>query len=111
MSVSRSLTFLGTPWSVAASLVAVALTAGFCFIAWRRSGYRPSMGLLEVMRLALVATVAVLLNVPVAERAIVQDAVYETLPPAGRLTVPLMNPVVSEKLQVLEGLELAAEHI
>jgi hypothetical protein len=64
MSVSRSLTFLGTPWSVAASLVAVALTAGFCLIAWRRSGYRPSMGLLEVMRLTLVATVAVLLNQP-----------------------------------------------
>ena len=64
MSVSRSLTFLGTPWSVAASLLAVAFTAAFCFIAWRRSGYRPSMGLLEFMRLALVATVAVLLNQP-----------------------------------------------
>ena len=41
MNVSRSLTFLGTPWSVAA------VDRGgrwprrvFCYIAWRRSGYR-----------------------------------------------------------------------
>ena len=65
MNVSRSLTFLWTPlvggrsrssrcWS----------TAVFCFVAWRRSGYRPSMGLLELLRLALVAFVAVLLNQP-----------------------------------------------
>jgi hypothetical protein len=64
MSVTRSLTFLGTPWSIVLSLVAVLLTAGFCFLAWRRSGYRPSMGLLELLRLGLVAAVAVLLNQP-----------------------------------------------
>ncbi len=49
MSVSRSLTFLGTPWSVAAVARGRACTAGFCFVAWRRSGYRPSMGLLELL--------------------------------------------------------------
>jgi hypothetical protein len=64
MNVSRSLTFLGTPWSIAASLVAVLVTAGLCFVSWRRSGYRPSMGLLELMRLALVSMVALLLNQP-----------------------------------------------
>ena len=64
MSVSRSLTFLGTPWSVAVSVLVVLVTAGFCFVAWRRSGYRPSMGLLELLRLGLVAMVAVLLNQP-----------------------------------------------
>ncbi len=64
MSVSRSLTFLGTPWSIAVSLVAVLITAGLCFVSWRRSGYRPSMGLLELMRLALVGMVALLLNQP-----------------------------------------------
>ncbi len=64
MNVSRSLTFLGTPWSVALSVVAVLATAVFCFIAWRRSGFRPSMGLLEGLRLSLVAFVAVLLNQP-----------------------------------------------
>ena len=30
------------------------ITAGFCFVAWRRSGYSRSMGLLELLRLALV---------------------------------------------------------
>jgi hypothetical protein len=64
MNVSRSLTFLGTPWSIAASLVAVLVTAGLCFVSWRRSGYRPSMGLLELMRLALLSMVALLLNQP-----------------------------------------------
>jgi hypothetical protein len=64
MSVSRSLTFLGTPWSIAVSLLAVLVTAGLCFVSWRRSGYRPSMGLLELTRLALVAMVALLLNQP-----------------------------------------------
>ena len=64
MSASRSLTFLGTPWSVAASVLAVVGTAVFCFIAWRRSGYRSSMAFLELLRLALVALVAILLNQP-----------------------------------------------
>jgi hypothetical protein len=64
MSVSRSLTFLGTPWSIAVSLVAVLVTAGLCYVSWRRSGYRPSMGLLELTRLALVGMVALLLNQP-----------------------------------------------
>ena len=40
MSVSRSLTFLWTPWSLVASTLVVLVTAGFCFVAWRRSGYR-----------------------------------------------------------------------
>jgi hypothetical protein len=64
MNVSRSLTFLWTPWSAVASVLVVLVTAGFCFVAWRRSGYRPSMGLLELLRLVLVAFVAVLLNQP-----------------------------------------------
>ena len=64
MNVSRSLTFLGTPLSVAASIVAVLATGVFCFVAWRRSGYRTSMGLLELLRLGLVAFVAILLNQP-----------------------------------------------
>ena len=64
MNVSRSLTFLGTTWSVAVSILAVLTTAAFCFAAWRRSGYRPAMGLLELLRLGLVGTVAILLNQP-----------------------------------------------
>jgi hypothetical protein len=64
MSVSRSLTFLGTPWSIAISLVVFLATACLCFVSWRRSGYRSSMGLLELVRLSLVGIVAVLLNQP-----------------------------------------------
>jgi hypothetical protein len=64
MSVSRSLTFLWTPWSAAASAVLVLIAAVFCFIAWRRSGYTRSMGMLELLRLTLVTLVAILLNQP-----------------------------------------------
>jgi hypothetical protein len=64
MSVTRSLTFLWTPWSVAVSVIVVLITAGFCFVAWRRSGYRPAQGMLELLRLTLVAIAAVMLNQP-----------------------------------------------
>ena len=64
MNVTRSLTFLATPWSIALSIAAVLLTAGFSYVGWRRSGFRPSMGLLELVRLGLVASVAILLNQP-----------------------------------------------
>jgi len=62
--VSRTLTFLWTPASLAASVVAVAATAVLGFIAWRRSGYRGVIGLLEGLRLLLVVAAAALLNQP-----------------------------------------------
>jgi hypothetical protein len=46
------------------SVLAVLITAGYGFVAWRRSGYSLAMGLLELLRLALVVTVAVMLNQP-----------------------------------------------
>ena len=64
MTTVRSLTFLWVPWSVAVSVLIVAITAGLCWIAWRRSGYRRDFGLLELLRLALVAFVALLFNQP-----------------------------------------------
>lgn len=64
MNVSRSLTFLGTPWTVAASFVGVVVTAGFCAAAWHRSGYRRSVGLLELLRLTIVCVAALLFNQP-----------------------------------------------
>ncbi|HEY2155195.1 MAG TPA: hypothetical protein VGH33_06165 [Isosphaeraceae bacterium] len=64
MSVSRSLAFLWTPWSLAASVLVVLVTAVLSFVAWRRSGYNRWNGLLELLRLALVACGAVLLNQP-----------------------------------------------
>ena len=64
MNATRSLTFLATPWSIGLSIVALAVTAGFCLVAWRRSGYKRSVGVLELIRLACVALAAILLNQP-----------------------------------------------
>jgi hypothetical protein len=64
MSVSRSLTFLWTPWSAVISVLVVLATACLGFVAWRRSGYRRSMLALELLRLGLVAGAALALNQP-----------------------------------------------
>jgi hypothetical protein len=64
MNVSRSLTFLWTPWTLFGSILVVVATAGFCFMAWQRSGFRRSIGLLEALRLALVMMVVILFNQP-----------------------------------------------
>ena len=64
MSVSRSLTLLWTTWSVTLSALALGVTAVLAFLAWRRSGYRRSMGVLEVVRVGLVGLAVVMLNQP-----------------------------------------------
>lgn len=64
MSATRTLIFQWTGWSLALSLLACLATAGFCFVAWRRSGYLRSQGFLELLRLALVVLVAVMFNQP-----------------------------------------------
>lgn len=61
---TRTLTFQWTPWSLAASVLLVSVAVGLSFVAWRRSGYRASMGLLELLRIVLVTLAAVLLNQP-----------------------------------------------
>lgn len=58
------ITFVTTPWTLAVSLTGILVTAGFCWAAWRRSGYRTSLGLLELLRLTIVCLVAVLFNQP-----------------------------------------------
>ena len=58
------ITFVTTPWTLAVSLTGVVVTAGFCWAAWRRSGYRPALGLLELLRLSIVCLAAVLFNQP-----------------------------------------------
>ena len=55
---------VATPWSVGLALAALVATAVICFIAWRRSGYRRSIGFLESIRFACVALAAFLLNQP-----------------------------------------------
>ncbi len=64
MNSTHTLTFLWTPWSVALSAVGMLLTAGLCWLAWRRSGYSRSQGLLELLRLTIVGLLVVLLNQP-----------------------------------------------
>jgi hypothetical protein len=54
----------GTGWHLAISATVVIVTAGFCFVAWRRSGYRRSLGMLELLRLTIVILGAILFNEP-----------------------------------------------
>ncbi len=64
MNATRSLTFAATPWTLGLSTVAVIATAALCLVAWRRSGFKRSVGVLELIRLACVAFAAILLNQP-----------------------------------------------
>ena len=62
---ANSLTFLWTPWSAAASVVLVLVAAGLCFVALAAERISHMvLGLLELLRLALIVVVAVLLNQP-----------------------------------------------
>lgn len=64
MNSSQSLTLMWTPWTTALALLALGVTAGFSWAAWRRSGYRTSTAYLELTRLAIVALGGLLLNQP-----------------------------------------------
>lgn len=60
----RTLAFFWTSWTALISVAVVLVTAALGYVAWRRSGYRRSIGLLEAVRLALVIVIAVLFNQP-----------------------------------------------
>jgi uncharacterized membrane protein len=64
MSSVHQFTFMGTPLSVLVSVVVVVVTAALGYFAWRRSGYSRSVAGLELLRVAIVALVASLLNQP-----------------------------------------------
>ncbi|GIW88317.1 MAG: membrane protein [Isosphaeraceae bacterium] len=64
MKAAGSVQFLGTPGSLALGVVLVAATAVLGYLAWRRSGSRWSIGVLELIRTGLVAVVAAMLNQP-----------------------------------------------
>ena len=64
MNATRTITFLWTPWSATVAALLVVVTAGLCALAWRRSGYRMSQGLLELLRWTLVVLAALMLNQP-----------------------------------------------
>ncbi len=64
MNSNVQLSFIATPFSIALSLIALIATAALGYYAWRRSGYSRSLGMLELLRFAIVALVALLLNQP-----------------------------------------------
>ncbi len=64
MNSTARLVFLWTPWTLLIAVVAFVATAVCSYIAWRRSGYRRSIALLELLRLGIVALAGVLLNQP-----------------------------------------------
>jgi hypothetical protein len=64
MTDTHQLTFAWSAWTLAISVVVVAVTAVFGFVAWQRNGYRKSIGILELCRLLLVLLTAVILNQP-----------------------------------------------
>ena len=82
MNAARWLTFLWTPWSALVSVMVIAIAAMLCFLAWRRSGYRPSMGVLEVLRFVLVVAAVVLFN---------QPEVVQEFRPSGKPTVVVLS--------------------
>jgi hypothetical protein len=61
---THTLTFLWTTWSAALSIAGVVLAVPLCWLAWRRSGYRRSQGILELVRLSIIGLIAVILNQP-----------------------------------------------
>jgi hypothetical protein len=61
---TSSLTLMPTAWSIAVSVLALAVTAAFSYVTWRRNGYRRSIGALEALRLTIVALACLLLNQP-----------------------------------------------
>lgn len=64
MNMAEHLTFSATPISLALSVAVILFAGGLGYYAWRRSGYSSSIGMLELLRLAIVTLVAVLLNQP-----------------------------------------------
>lgn len=64
MNVSHSISVHWTSVAVGLSLAALGIAAILSFITWQRSGYRRSIAALELLRLAIIAIAALLLNQP-----------------------------------------------
>ncbi|MFK7736068.1 MAG: hypothetical protein AB8B50_08580 [Pirellulaceae bacterium] len=62
--METSFGFQWTATSLAVSLVAIVLACAFAFLAWRRSGYRAAVGLLELVRVLIVGLAVLILNQP-----------------------------------------------
>lgn len=64
MKAAGALAWVTSPWSIAGGIAMLVATAGLCFAAWRRSGYRRDFALLELLRLGIVGVGVLLLNQP-----------------------------------------------
>ena len=62
--MTGGLSITWTPWGTVLGALMVLIAAALCLLAWRRSGYAPRIGWLELLRLVIVALVAVTLNQP-----------------------------------------------
>jgi hypothetical protein len=60
----QHLTFLATPFSITLGIMAVLGTCAVSYYAWIRSGRMPAVAKLEVLRVLIVALIALLLNQP-----------------------------------------------
>ncbi|MDB6071033.1 MAG: hypothetical protein JWL81_2204, partial [Verrucomicrobiales bacterium] len=61
---TSELVFTPTPFSIWGSVAFLALVIFLAFTAWRRSGWRGSIGLLETLRILVAAGIALTLNQP-----------------------------------------------
>jgi hypothetical protein len=64
MNADRTLSFLTSPATVTVSVLVELITAGVSFYSWQRGGFRRAHGLQELLRVAIVALVALLFNQP-----------------------------------------------
>ena len=64
MNTARSLTMAWTAPSIIFGLALLVGTGILCYVAWRRSGFARRTGVLEGLRLLIVALVVITLNQP-----------------------------------------------
>ncbi len=65
-----SLNFQWTALTIALSILTLAIACAMAWVAWKRSGYRRSVGWLELIRIGIVGFCVVLLNQPEAEQLV-----------------------------------------
>ncbi|MCA9160942.1 MAG: hypothetical protein KDA72_21575, partial [Planctomycetales bacterium] len=62
--LQTSFSFQWTTITLAISIVTLLIVCALSGLAWRRSGFRASVGLLELLRIAIVTVCVLLLNQP-----------------------------------------------
>lgn len=81
MQTQQGISFFSSAMVLVLGLLAVTVAAALCWLAWHRTGYRRSTGILELLRFVLVCLVVVTLN---------QPEWLQTRPPAQRPTLAVL---------------------